>query len=239
LIQIPKQWLKKYWKLIIFLLPIYSFFVLVITSQNFLLTFKFLTWEDSVVEYLEFFVFGITIFLAASVAFKVYKSKIKDLTKNILLSCFCLIFFGLILITGEEISWGQRIFNIETPEEYAKQNYQKELNIHNNKNVLQYVYVVYALIGIYGGFSWTLRLFLEKKYPKKKITKYLQTITPDWYLMFYFLSVALYALARKKYGIWQFREWEEIVELFLAFGIMFFVLDNQKNLVKRFESLEK
>ncbi len=36
-------------------------------------------------------------------------------------------FFGM----GEEISWGQRLLGIETPEFLAKANAQKEMNLHN------------------------------------------------------------------------------------------------------------
>ncbi|MBL8050247.1 MAG: hypothetical protein JNM46_03415 [Anaerolineales bacterium] len=38
-----------------------------------------------------------------------------------------LFFFG----AGEEISWGQRIFNIQTPDVLVEKNVQEELNIHN------------------------------------------------------------------------------------------------------------
>lgn len=34
---------------------------------------------------------------------------------------------------GEEISWGQRIFNFETPEAIKENNIQKEFNLHNMK----------------------------------------------------------------------------------------------------------
>ena len=36
-------------------------------------------------------------------------------------------FFG----AGEEISWGQRIFGVETPEWMEEHNRQKEMNLHN------------------------------------------------------------------------------------------------------------
>lgn len=41
--------------------------------------------------------------------------------------------FGLFIFfaAGEEISWGQRILNIETPEYFEKHNMQKETNFHN------------------------------------------------------------------------------------------------------------
>ena len=39
----------------------------------------------------------------------------------------CIFLFGF----GEEISWGQRIFNFDTPDFIANRNTQKELTIHN------------------------------------------------------------------------------------------------------------
>jgi len=44
-----------------------------------------------------------------------------------LLALFCL--FG----AGEEISWGQRIFNFDSPEIFKKYNSQQELGLHNLK----------------------------------------------------------------------------------------------------------
>jgi len=48
---------------------------------------------------------------------------------------FLLVTFGLGLFlffaAGEEISWGQRIFGIETPEYFQQHNAQKETNLHN------------------------------------------------------------------------------------------------------------
>jgi len=43
------------------------------------------------------------------------------------------ILFGLMLVFafGEEISWGQRIFDIPTPDFFLKYNAQQELSIHN------------------------------------------------------------------------------------------------------------
>ncbi len=47
--------------------------------------------------------------------------------KFILLLVAAVCLFG----AGEEISWGQRIFDIETPASLAERNAQKELNLHN------------------------------------------------------------------------------------------------------------
>jgi hypothetical protein len=42
-------------------------------------------------------------------------------------------FIGItsLVIAAEEISWGQRIFNIETPAALGEQNLQNEISIHN------------------------------------------------------------------------------------------------------------
>ena len=41
--------------------------------------------------------------------------------------------FGLAFLfgAGEEISWGQRLFNIESPEFFLEHNAQEEINLHN------------------------------------------------------------------------------------------------------------
>jgi len=44
---------------------------------------------------------------------------------------FLLLGFLFLFGAGEEISWGQRIFNIETPDSFKEKNIQGELNIHN------------------------------------------------------------------------------------------------------------
>jgi hypothetical protein len=55
----------------------------------------------------------------------------RQASSGLFLSCLAIygavLFFGM----GEEISWGQRLFGIETPESLAKVNAQKEMNLHN------------------------------------------------------------------------------------------------------------
>lgn len=68
--------------------------------------------------------------------------------------CFllgALFFFG----AGEEISWGQRIFDVETPEFFQEHNIQNETNIHNlvvngvKVNKLVFGLILGILIAIY------------------------------------------------------------------------------------------
>jgi hypothetical protein len=52
----------------------------------------------------------------------------RDSFKNIWFWLYSLLFFA---VAGEEISWGQRIFSMETPEIMMEMNVQKEINLHN------------------------------------------------------------------------------------------------------------
>jgi hypothetical protein len=55
------------------------------------------------------------------------KSRASLIKQVVFLGLALLFFFG----AGEEISWGQRIFGLKTPEPLAQVNKQDELNLHN------------------------------------------------------------------------------------------------------------
>lgn len=46
-------------------------------------------------------------------------------TACLLLAAFCLV------VAGEEISWGQRLFGFKPPDVFLERNFQQELNLHN------------------------------------------------------------------------------------------------------------
>jgi hypothetical protein len=75
--------------------------------------------EDGVFEYLT-----ALLFLLSSIFF--LRSFI--LNRNVFFILLSIIFF---LGFGEEISWGQRIFNLSTPGYFEKHNVQNELTLHN------------------------------------------------------------------------------------------------------------
>lgn len=59
-------------------------------------------------------------------AVKLYRTKNKSF-----IATLALIAIFSIFIAGEEISWGQRIFNVESSEFFQKHNAQGETNLHN------------------------------------------------------------------------------------------------------------
>jgi hypothetical protein len=83
---------------------------------------NFLTKEDGIVEYASAFFWLVGIWLSLRIL--VYRNLKRTLLIYILL-------FVCIIGFGEELSWGQRIFNFETPAYIANVNKQGEVNIHN------------------------------------------------------------------------------------------------------------
>jgi hypothetical protein len=61
-------------------------------------------------------------------------------------ACWALLMF---LCFGEEISWGQRIFDIPTPDFVAEVNTQGEINLHNIGEVNQFLGGTYRWMSIY------------------------------------------------------------------------------------------
>jgi hypothetical protein len=80
--------------------------------------------EDGPIEYATFACFVLSSLLACTAATRLRAER------RLVLAAAAL---GLVLFVaaGEEISWGQRLFEIETPEALVDGNRQDELNLHN------------------------------------------------------------------------------------------------------------
>jgi len=109
------KYLKLY-LLVVCLISILSFSVYLFFDTE---TVAKLGEEDHFFEWLT----AICFLIASSLFFLTYVK-----TKNFFLLMLSVVLF---LGFGEEISWGQRIFNYHTPETIAKINMQSEFNFHN------------------------------------------------------------------------------------------------------------
>ena len=134
---------------------------LVIAGAYLLMAVKFprayivATYEDLVGEWAQVFLFAITMLLAVRQA--IISSRFRLF--------FGLLAFACLYVAGEEISWGQRLFDIQTPEFFNEHNLQQETNLHNlftgpistmMKQTLEYA-IAAALIGYGLGYPWMLR----------------------------------------------------------------------------------
>ena len=84
--------------------------------------FRALVREDSVIEWAEV--------LAYACAF-IFSVRIARECKGVVAAAYALLAVAAVVAMGEELSWGQRVFGIGTPEPLAAANDQCELNVHN------------------------------------------------------------------------------------------------------------
>ena len=116
--------------------------------------YRYLIQEDGVLENITALILLFGSFLAMS---RIRKFDRKKHPWRIVLYVF--LSLGLLFAFGEEISWGQRIFNTETPEFFSENNLQKETNIHNLEfNGIKFNRVFSIVMTI--GFSIYFLLFL-------------------------------------------------------------------------------
>lgn len=107
----------------------------------FLITYSYhtrfnISFEDNILEWMTF---GLA--MIASICFFI---------RGMFGSLFVILLsFAFFLFAMEEISWGQRVFNIENPDFFLEHNYQKELNVHNFFNpIIGYLYFPINLISL-------------------------------------------------------------------------------------------
>ncbi len=90
----------------------------------------------------------------------------------------------LLLIFGEEISWGQRIFGWESSSVFTEHNYQNEINVHNFFNpIFKYIYPIVGM----GSF---IVLFFMWIFPKKRKSYYFKLFFPHPSLFFLIFIMA-------------------------------------------------
>lgn len=178
--------------------------------------------EDCPIEYLTSALY----FLSAILATYIAKSFLTQ-SRTFLGASYALLACGMFFISGEEISWGQRIFDIPTPWFFLKNSSQEEINVHNLYPVQHILHQIYIVVGLFGGISWIA--FLKISMPSLLIHPYL---VPTWFMMSYFLPVSLF------YGYYDYimpycnfleLTWEdqEPAELLLGMGFLLFISINR------------
>lgn len=71
---------------------------------------------------------------------------------------FAMAVVGMVFIAGEEVSWGQRVFDLETPAELAELNRQDEITLHNIHGVEDVFRLTVLGVGLWGTVApFTLR----------------------------------------------------------------------------------
>lgn len=167
--------------------------------------------EDQLAEKIQFVLFAFSTILVGYGAHRVKSDN--RLLANLLMGISFILFF----ISAEEISWGQRILNIPTPEIIVESNTQGEITLHNHKEIIDKVDRAYIALGLVASSAWFWIYLLRKRLNKTWHT-IMVTIVPAWYLSLYYLLPALF-IWHDQYVTRQYKDWREYFELILAVGI--------------------
>lgn len=176
-----------------------------------------LTREDGPFELLQFVLF-LTSGILSLTHFR------NSMTKSRLVQLFWLIVgVGMLFVAFEEISWGQRIFGVETPVAIKDINYQDETTLHNIGFIQTYIYIPYIAIAIWGVVG---HRFMPKYSPSKYLVVFFATVgiyyfTSEFMFFYYELATA---------DMQSVGKWQEPSELLLAIGMTSFIYDRFKRL---------
>ncbi len=119
-------------------------------------TFRFLTYEDGPVEWLQFAGFALACVFGVGVAIKQFRARY--LSQAALYVLFALAAFA---VAGEEIAWGQRILGIQTPAALKAINKQNEITVHNIQPVQDAFNWALLFVGAWGCSACFLNLRLH------------------------------------------------------------------------------
>lgn len=220
--------LKKYLQWTYFVTPIILMCNLLFFKWHFVGTiFHRLRREDGLFEYITALSFLAISVLSILIIKKVKKLHLIKNTKVLLFLFFGIVALGAFFVAGEEISWGQRLFNLTTPEKWASINTQEEITLHNHPDILKYVYQAYFLLSFYCAFAWIPAHFISKLV-NKHWQAWLKLLVPQWFLAPLFIPTLMYTVGRFTIG-WTYYglgAWEETTEMILSLGLLFFITNS-------------
>ena len=173
------------------------------TNKDF---YAYLVQEDGFFENLT----SIFLFLSSFYLFYFFISNIK--LKSIWWKMGIIIMIiGLFFGAGEEISWGQRIFHIESSKFFNENNSQKETNLHNmiedgvKLNKLIYSNLLSIIFSIY--FLILPILWRKNNFIKKTINQFGIPIANNYQVIIFMISSLIIILSisnERKWEIWEY-----------------------------------
>lgn len=215
---------KKWIKILVIIFPVLFGLAMYCLNTYYRTVYETIGREDHLIEWMQFFFFLTSAILSITIAIKMGK------VSKPLQVIFILLALGFFFVAFEEISWGERVFNIEAPEVFDEgalpllgENVQSEMNLHNFKTLHNLVGKAYIVIATYAVFSSLLTsLFYNIKKDVKKETKFfLSFLTPPVYLALYFLPLYINFLNRQTFGI-RAQDYE-MVEFLFSLGVLIFL----------------
>ena len=180
--------------------------------------------EDTIVEYGQSLSYFLAFILALLIAVGCCRAK-----RTLHGVLYLVLALGLFFIAGEEISWGQRIFDIALPAYFEERNNQQEITIYNLSGVSDLFDHMYIVVGLYGSL---MSVVLPRRI-RRDHDYTVELLVPDRILALYFIPAAAF------YFYWHYlrlpfydrfavgSHHQEPAELLLALGILLFVTINR------------
>jgi hypothetical protein len=193
--------------------------------------YKWYTGEDGFVEILQVIFYCVALYIVLKILVRLHRSE------NSLAKLFFVCFAArLIFMTGEELSWGQRIFGWALGDFFVQHNKQKETNLHNMFGLGELFKWVQLMGGAWGG----ILPFFHRKY--ENLPTGYKLFIPDFTLVPFFLPLFLWRIYRNFFpdprGYEFFvAEFNEVFELIFALGIMLFAVQTIKQLRSHLQRL--
>jgi hypothetical protein len=128
---------------------------------------------------------GLVVFISA---FRIKRHFFSSLERKTIFILLFLLLVLLVFLFGEEVSWGQNVFDFKSPGIFQEYNYQQEVNVHNFFNPL-FKYL-YPLAGM-SMFVVLLFVWLFDKKDKPYLF-YLFCPPQSLFFLFFFMAASTY-----------------------------------------------
>jgi hypothetical protein len=155
--------------------------------------FRLVVREDSVLEWAEVGAYAV----AAVAAFAVARG-----SGGVVRLAYAGLSLAALVAIGEELSWGQRLFDVSTPESIAAANRQEELNVHNLGGAESKTRDVLLVAALYGAVA-PLVLRPGPFVPPRRLV-------PAFAVAAAYIVVRVQFLPRPTYAQAKFSEWPEL-----------------------------
>ncbi len=184
--------------------------------------FRFLTREDSLLEWAQFVGFVTAGVLAALVGRQLLRQ-----TRGLPAILFFAFALGCFAIAGEEIAWGQRLLGYATPESIEEINEQRETTVHNIGSVQDAANIAFTLVGLYGSVgAWFLRLRRPRWASRPNVDLLIPPLflTSCFFVVFGYKTLRYVFFPESGYTVTKLGEWPEFCLAFAFAAFSFLTL---------------
>ena len=198
------------------------FFLLKIFSPS---AYYNLIQEDSALENFQAGFYMLSSIISGAAALSFYRKE-----KKIQAAICATMSAAFAFVCLEEISWFQRILQIESPDFFLKYNFQDEITIHNLDPIQANLHFLYILVSGFCSFSFFIRKMVTTRL-NRNIVDAIDLLIPRKFISSYFIPTFLIYFLYEFFNapaISDFFVWrdQEPAELLMASGFLLLTIIN-------------